>query len=124
MLFIRIHDVCTHVWLLHSRSPTVYVTLVHTFGRYIFVHHPFTGRSYIQLPLHIFIHYRRIRDTRTHGFPASVGLAQARPNNSQKIIKWLLVEYPCQGDCFEGWHRLAFLWLHDRSHPKRSCFVP
>ena len=37
VLFIRLRDVRTHVWPLHSRSPSVYVTLVHTFGRYILV---------------------------------------------------------------------------------------
>ena len=32
-----------YYWLLgHSRSPSVYLTLVHTFDRYILVPHPFT----------------------------------------------------------------------------------
>ena len=31
-----------HTFGLHSSSPSVYVTLVHTFSRYILVHHPFT----------------------------------------------------------------------------------
>ena len=35
--------------------------------------------------------------------------------------EWFLVEYPCQGGCSEGGRQLTFLWLHNRSHPKRSC---
>ena len=84
MLFIRLHDVCTHVWPLHSHSPSVYVSDVQTFGHYIFVHHPFTGCSYIRLSLQFFVHNRHIHDARTHGFPASVGLAQARPKYKNK----------------------------------------
>ena len=38
--------------------------------------------------------------------------------------EWFLVEYPCQGGCSEGGHRLTLLWLHNLFHPKRSCFVP
>ena len=49
MLFICLHDTCTHVWPLHSRSPSVYVTLVHTCNRYILVPNPFTWRSYTRL---------------------------------------------------------------------------
>ena len=35
VLFICLHVARTHVWALHSHSPSVYVTLEHTFDRYI-----------------------------------------------------------------------------------------
>ena len=44
--------------------------------------------------------------------------------SSLKIFEWFLVEYPCQGGFSEGGRRLTLSWLHDRSRPKRSCFVP
>ena len=34
------------------------------------------------------------------------------------------MEYPCQGGFSEGGRQLALLWLHNRSRPERSCFVP
>ena len=36
---IRIRDARTYLGPLHSRLPSVFVTLVHTFYRYILVHH-------------------------------------------------------------------------------------
>ena len=34
------------------------------------------------------------------------------------------MEYPSQGGFSEGGRRLSLSWLHDRSRPERSCFVP
>ena len=84
VLFTRLHDACTHVGHYILIPPSVYVTLVHTFDCYILVLHPFMyTRTY---ECHrIFLHNHRIHDARTHGFPASVGLAHARPNHSEKI---------------------------------------
>ena len=42
LTLIHLHDAHTRVRPRYSRPPSVYVTLVHTFGRYILVHYPFT----------------------------------------------------------------------------------
>ena len=61
VLFIHLCDARTHIWLLYSHSPSIYMTLVHT------------------IVIAFFIHNRCICDAHTHSFPANVGLAQARP---------------------------------------------
>jgi len=56
MLFIRLRDAHTHVWPLHSSSPSIYVTLVHT------------------IVIAFFVHNYHIHDTYAHDSPASVEL--------------------------------------------------
>jgi len=62
-LLVYFRDAHTHVWPLHSSSPSVYVMLVNT------------------IVIAFFRSHGRIHDTCTHGFPPSVGLAQACLNN-------------------------------------------
>ena len=52
-----------------------YMILVHMFGCYILVHHLLH-----MIVITFFVHNLRINDACAYGFPASVRLAQVRPN--------------------------------------------